>query len=226
MSRTYADFLDELKTYVWRPNDAELAVRVHSLIKMANSELDRRLDITRRIVVLQATKTGDDTNIIAVPSDCKRPVSFNSNNYFYGAPTLGKITHELAINATNRERPFLAYANGNLYFPFLFKSTGDNFEYTLEYIINVPDFQSTDASWVEDEYLDLYMFTCAKHVAVWLKDSNGIQEFSALADKALNGIIEDDKFNQAYGSSPLALQMPRSPSPNRGRRGRPGSLYS
>ena len=49
----YQAFKDHIAEFLWKTNDQDLINSMDSLILMANAELDRKLDITRREEVYQ-----------------------------------------------------------------------------------------------------------------------------------------------------------------------------
>jgi hypothetical protein len=77
---------------------------------------------------------------------------------------------------------------------------------TLVYRGGVPDYETNNASWLEDEYSDLLFYTIMKHAAIWVREDERIQLFSGLSQEAFINADQDDKHNKAFGGSPLKMQ--------------------
>lgn len=225
MSMTYDEFKNYLRSFLWKLNDAQLLNDLDNLIILGTSELDRKLDINRREANLAWQSVQNDTNKQDVPNDLKHIIALNSDYYSYEVVSEGQIQHELNVNSTNRERPYVSVVGSQLAFGHTFPAANQPINYQLVYRTKLPDYKATDASWVEDEYLDLYTYTILKHTAPWLREDERVPLWQQYSTDALSSVLEDDKFNIEYGSSPIKMNMPRSPVPNQSRRGRPGTLY-
>ena len=218
----YASFKDYLKEFLWKQNDTVLHDSLDSLIRMGTTELDRKLPIDRRENVLTFATVMNDTNAQDLPTDFKQMISLNSENYEYQGVTANQIFLELNANGTNRERPYYNVSYDKLIFGQTFLSTNTPINFVMMYRTKLPDYQATDTSWVEQEYLDLYTYTILKHTAPWLREVERVALWVQLAQEALTSVLEEDAFNIEYGGSPQHMNMPRSPTPRRGGR----SLYT
>ena len=214
MSMTYDEFKEYMRGFLWKPNDAQLLNDLDNLIKLGTAELDRKLDINRREVSFTFDSVQNDTNKQDKPADLKHIVALNSTKYHYEVVSEGQIQHELNVNTTNRERPFVAVVGAELAFGHTFPVGNQPLIYQLVYRTRLPDYMVAGTSWVEDEYLDLYTYTILKHTAPWLREDERVPLWFQYAGDALTSVLEEDKFNVEYGSSPLHMNMPRSPSPS------------
>lgn len=75
----------------------------------------------------------------------------------------------------------------------------DTISIIVDYSYKIPDFQFTNASFLTDEYLDLYVYTVAKHAAPFLRDDARLQTWLALQRDALVQANEDAAFNKQRG---------------------------
>ena len=60
---TYQEFKDYLATFLWKDTDQVLIDNLDSLIKMADHELNRKLDITRREELYSVAHVGDKIDL-------------------------------------------------------------------------------------------------------------------------------------------------------------------
>ena len=227
MAQTYAEFKEYLRTFLWKTGDTVLLSSLDQLIVLAETELNRKLDVNGRESTIAWTITYDDTNVVTLPEDAQHIIALVSQDYEYSRVSSSQIGVELAANSANRERPFYTIVGRDVQFGHVFKSTG-NLEfpkYTLTYRRKYLPFKPVTGdgySELEDLYLDLFTYTVLKHTAPWLREDERVALWSSLAQDALNSVVEEDKFNIEFGGSPTKMNMPRSPTPRRG--GRP--LYS
>jgi hypothetical protein len=228
MGQTYAEFKTYLETFLWKLGDAKLIEALDSLIKMGISELDRKLTINRRENTVTWPAVMDGSHVQALPADFKQILSLNSDRFLHERVSSGQIALERTANKTNTERQYVFITNGQLVFGHTFILGNPVLtNYTLTYRTKLPDHITEISgdgglSWVEDEYLDLYTYTILKHSAPWLREDQRVQLWAGLAKDALDSVLEEDAFAIEYGTSPTKMNMPRSPSPIRGR----GGLYS
>ena len=87
--------------------------------------------------------------------------------------------------------------------PFSASNPGD---FELQYRTSVPDFQTDDASWLEADYLDLYVYTVFKHCAIFLREDERIQQYAVLMTDALESALDEDKRKVQFGGSPLHME--------------------
>lgn len=90
----------------------------------------------------------------------------------------------------------------------------------LDYERKIPDFKTTDTSWLADDYLDLYTYGTLIHSAGFIREDERLPNWGQLFEKAIETATEDSEFNKrrgVYASKPL----PRQAGINRRKRGVP-----
>lgn len=221
MAMTYSQFKTYILDTLWRVNDTALANNLDTIIRQANNELNK---LTRDWQRRQQTE-----NILPTSQDYQNTfgsvlsVTSNSPDTYYQtkAKTFQRTTlsHVYELRAQNPGGPLLPwYATDvadsvkylRLVGPSLSASnTGD---LIVVYRMDIPDYATTDESWFEDEYLDLYAFTVYKHCAIFVREDERIQTYASLQTEAFRIADEDDKHNLQWGGSPLVMR-PHHPVP-------------
>jgi len=217
MAFDYATFKSYLATFLWKQDDADLVTNLDSLIRMANAELNTRLDVQRRQVTVTILP---ETQDYLLPADYRTMGLLSNNsigNYLttsdpkMRSTTLNDI-YALRARGTEITQPFYAVDKNNgvdvlrLVGPFSTQNPGD---FTLVYRTSVPDYQTTDASWVEDLYLDLYVYTVLSHTAPFLREDERIPVWAGMKAEALNYALEEDAHHMDHGGTPLQMQPHR-----------------
>lgn len=206
--QTYSQFKDHLTTFLWKQNDTDLIARLDSLIKMGTSELDRMLDITRRetSVVVTVTSTADNADVI-LPADFKQMIALTSADcVFANATTQQLLTARKGY--TGKFQPMYHVAHNGTQHVLQMVGSGElGDEFALTYRNKLPDYEGTDASWLEDEYLDLYTYTVLKHCAPFLREDERIQTWIQLATQAMTTVIEEDRHSIEFGGADAAMSL-------------------
>lgn len=200
----YDEFKAYLATFLWKENDQDLLNNLDSLIKMADAELNRKLDITRREELYQVAHVGD---AISLPEDfshlidvslegegCFNMTKSQFNNLkssFRGSPNYRAF--HLQGRSILLPQEYTAERPGN---------------YDITYRTKLPDYKTDDASWMADEYLDCYVYTILKHTAPFLREDERVQLWTQLANETVVSILDDDKFNKRFAGGPLNLSVP------------------
>lgn len=200
---TYAEFKAFLATFLWKDNDAVLVANLDSLIKMANAELNRTLDIERREVVDVINPTSWNWSL---PADFRHMIEFNDSSVTNGGQW-SKASVGIVLQARSRQvtRPLYA-VNGLMLYLTNNHSVLNPGEYTIRYRANVPNFAVTDVSYLADEMLDLYTYTALSHSATFLREDERLATWNTLKTDALATAIREDKSKVAFGASPLHVQ--------------------
>lgn len=221
MAQTYAQFKTYLLDMLWNTNNTDLSNNLDKLIRMADNELNRKLDIQRReVTALIAPETQD----YALPSDFYQMISLTNRQ-----PTRQRRTGDMQVTTQStvfeiRDAGDSAYiepyyyvqraASANTLYlvgPFSASNPGS---FSLQYRTTVPDFETDDSSWLEADYLDLYVYTVFKHCAVFLREDERINMYAGLMSDALESALDEDKRKVQFGGSPLNMQphhhVPRS----------------
>lgn len=222
MAQTYDEFKDYIRSFLWKPNDSALFNDLDKLIKLATTELDKKLTLDRRETVLQIDHAGDGTNVVPLPADFKHMIALNSDRYGYVTVTEWQTQFQKGINPQNNEMPYYSVVGGELRLSHSIP-LGTTLTLYLTYRTKLPDYMADDASWVEDEYLDVLTYATLKHTAPWLREDERIQVWAEYYKDALGSAIEEDVHEIEYGGTPNKMNMPYKASPRvrghgRGRR--------
>lgn len=210
----YTQFKTYLSTFLWKQNDTDLANNLDSLIRMADGELNRSLDIQRReTTVLLAPETED----YELPADFRHMVSVS--NLSQTSESAFKVTTASDIyrmrQRTNSANimPFYCVAQDTgsqkllrLVGPFSASNPGN---LLLVYRSNVPDFQALNASWLETDFLDLYVYTILSHAAPFLREDERVAMWISMKDKAIADAIVEDRHSVTFGGSPMQMRPHR-----------------
>lgn len=212
----YVEFKTFLTDTLWRQNDIDLSNNIDTYITLAENELNRTLTIQQREVgVLIAPATED----YVLPTDFRQVMSLANmqpERQMGDGPmmntTMSNIMKTRADSGSTAIAPLYyaqrASAGNTLYLSGPFSADGVG-SLMLQYRSGIPDFATDDTSWLADDYLDLYMYTVFKHVAVFLREDERLQTYAAYAQSALEGILDEDLRQVRFGGSPLKMQNAR-----------------
>jgi hypothetical protein len=213
----FLTFKSYLATFLWKQNDVDLVANMDSLIRMADGELNRVLDIQRRQVTVRIAPVVEDHPL---PSDFRNIVSLHNNwatsRGIMSSTTLSDLYSKRVISGSANVLPFYAIDEGvsgakllRLIGPFSTTTPGDM---TLVYRANVPDFQALDASWLEADFLDLYTYTILSHAAPFLREDERMVVWENKKAEAIMSALSEDRHSVVHGGSPLQMR-PHRPVP-------------
>jgi hypothetical protein len=218
MAQTYAQFKTFIRDMLWRPNDQVLADNLDQIIKMANSELrSMTSDWQRRQQSKTIAPTSGDFNLTVKVPDLESVLSVtnNINRGYYSrnnAKTWQQVVpsriYELRAQHPDQTLPYYSVDRDDwaVYLRFAANFSADNpGDLQLFYRVGIPDYATTDSSWIEDEYKDLYMYAVLKHAAIFVREEDRVGLFNDLMTSAFNVADMDDKHNKAFGGSPLYM---------------------
>tara|TARA_R110002095_G_scaffold102459_1_gene89875 strand:+ start:78 stop:740 length:663 start_codon:yes stop_codon:yes gene_type:complete len=214
MAQTYAQFKTFLTDMLWRANDVDLANNIDNLIRMADHELNKKLDIQRREVSLAIAP---ETTEHALPADFYQMISLTSLSPPAVMRSTTKTTLEYmkAADGGSNLLPYYyvqrASTTNTLFLIGAFSATNPG-SMSLSYRTAVPDYATDDSSWLEDEFLDLYTYSVFKHVAIFLREDERIATYAGLMEDALASALDEDKRKVQFGGSPLHME-PHHPVP-------------
>lgn len=217
MAMNYADFKSYVYDFVWRQNDTDLANNMDNIIRMANAELNRKLDIQAREAASLLTPNSENPDL---PSDFDQLIHLVNNQperqRGHSEMQLTTKAHIYQLRARTDSQyiePYYYVARnegegGFLYLvgPFSVDNPGD---FNLTYRTKVPDYATTDSSWLEEHYLDLYVYTILKHVGSFLREDERMQQYTALMNDALVSALDEDKRKVQFGGSPIHMKPTR-----------------
>lgn len=203
----YAAFKDYLLRFLWRDGDPVLASDLDQLIKMGEARLNRDLRVDDMTRIKRASLEADS---VAVPTDFAEMRSI----YVEGVPTpLEYVTPHGLAEAWSRTKgsrfqPIYSYAGDALLFCGPMSPTSP-LSVVMTYYAKVPDFQGTDASWLADNYLDLYTYACLRHTASYLRDDERVGLWKNEYDESLAS-VSASYTRKKYAGSPLKPSLPGS----------------
>lgn len=200
----YQEFKDFLVTFLWKENDQALINSLDSLVKMADAELNRKLDITRREALYQVSHIGDS---IPLPDDFAQLIDVSLSGQGCFNLTKSQFNNlKSSFSGSPNYRGFHLEGRNILLLQKYDASAPGDFDIT--YRTKLPDFKTTDASWMADDYLDCYTYTVLKHSAPFLREDERIPLWTQLSAETLLSILDDDKFNVRYAGGPLNVSVP------------------
>jgi len=222
MALTYAAFKSAILTSLWQENNSALIANLDFIISMADSELNMTTrDWQRREKTIVINPESQDFNLSTEVPDFQAIQSLTNNaqdTYFAtSAKTFieTNLTDIYARRAQNPGGPVLPYYavgrnDGTRYLrligPFSVTDPGD---FTMVYRIGMPNYSVSDSSWLEEEYLGLYVYVIAKHAAPWLREDERLQLYMEMARQQYEFAEMDDKHNLQRGGSPQRMKPHR-----------------
>lgn len=210
----YSQFKTFLGTFLWKQNDTDLANNLDSLIRMADGELNRVLDIQRRQRTLVIEPESQDYTL---PADFRHMVSLSNLDESavsaFSSTTLIDLYRKRRASNGNHLLPYYAVDQGDgadkilrLVGPFSPTNPGS---LVLIYRANVPDFQALDSSWLEADFLDLYTYTVFSHAAPFLREDERLPVWMEKQATAIASALEEDRHQVVHGGTPLRMQPHR-----------------
>jgi hypothetical protein len=175
---------------------------------MAHAALSRKLTLSRREEELTISVTSETYTL---PSDFKQIIALSG--------PLGPMCNATANHiASDRLKTPSANTSGNYHVNSVSgahvlqlavsASVSAPVELTLIYRTEIPDFATTDASWLAEEYLDLYTYAVFKHSGPFLREDERVALWKSYYDEALFSALEEEAFSISYGGSPLKASHP------------------
>jgi len=206
----YAAFKSFVATHLWKQDDAVLIENLDNLIKMADSELEVKLDLERRNVIIDIAPIVLDHPL---PDDFKSVSSLSGYGTVFSQTTKADIFALRGIRAEGVCNKYYA-ANNILYLAGNGIGVTTPAALTLAYRQKIPDFQATNESYIADDYLALYVYTVLSHAAPFLREDERLQQWQQLKADAFASTVSDDKWSTG---SPMHTRPARS-APNRSKR--------
>lgn len=209
----YATFTSFLRTFLWKQNDTDLANNIDSLVVMANAELSRVLDLKRREESSTIAPTGED---FVLPSNFRHMIAvIGLQSPMKGTFANTTASHIYEMRAKGRSEvgaPYYHVAQDGadkvlrLVGPFSVSNPGS---IGIVYRAAIPDFAVADASWLADDYLDLYTYAVLSHTAPFLREDERLPVWQTMKSDAIATAIIEDKHNVDFGGSPLQMRPHR-----------------
>ena len=202
----YAAFKAYLARFVWRNGDTVFEADLDNMVDMAHARLNRDLRIQRMVVVASTSLTSD---MVALPTDYLEMRTITSDS---------RPAPMQYVSPFERER--IKLINASTFQP-IYTITGDYLflvgpmsptdsparSAILTYYSKIPDFATTDTSWLADDYLDLYTYAVLRHTPAYLKDDERVTLWKNEYDETLASVISAEA-GRRYAGSPLRAPMP------------------
>lgn len=203
----YTEFKDYVVDHLWKRGDSVVIDRLDAIIATAESELNRTFKVEDRtaLSVVQA-----DNNLVPLPLDYREM--------------------RVLANQTCAEMKYVApskfYAaqwcrRGGAFYPEAYTIINSNIglagnitvtnyvDLTLVYYANIPKFQELDASWLCDDYLDVYLYCVLKHTAPFLREDERIPTWMTFYTEAFSTAMDENDARK-FAGSPLAISFPKN----------------
>jgi hypothetical protein len=201
MALSYSSFKTFLITFLWRDGDTVLIANLDSLIAMANAELNRIFKVEDRAVTVPLIAT---STILPLPADFRemRNLSKDGVGPMTNLSPL-QFAREDAANGSRQTLMVFTLANGGIKLSggYSVEAPGD---FTLTYYANIPDFKTTDESWMADLYLDVYAYCALKHAAPFLREDDRLMVWDGLYKAALQSAL-DENAQRKYAGAPQQI---------------------
>jgi len=206
----YAGFKTFISTFLWKQNDSVLIDNLDNLILLANADLERELRLSHRNVseVVSVSSTTFLTSALTSPLRTIKSIVLND-------PTriIGRNPMSAATVATVRSKQIIPLPGG-IYdtYAMLSKDTilfAGNIsadlpaDMAITYRKGIPNFADADASWVADEYFDVYLYGVLMHTAPFLREDERVGLWQSLYKAALTSANDESLWEVEYGGSPL-----------------------
>lgn len=196
----YAAFKDYLARFVWRDGDAPFEAELDNLIQMGEARLNRDLRIQRMV---------EHADLAAVDGSAPLPSGYREIITVY---TAGRPSPLAFVSAYEMERlratdPRALLGRYTISGNALRVAGPVSDTIKISYYAEVPDFQTEDASWLADEYLDLYTYAVLRHTASYLRDDDRVALWQNEYAETLASVM-DDETKRRYAGSPLTMPLP------------------
>ena len=204
MSLTYSQFKDFLKRTMWRDGDTVLDADLDNLIAMADARLNRELRVNDMVTITTDNVEGES---LTVPTGFLELQTISATDL---STQLVYITpHEMQktrLDSPTAMKPFYSLAGTSLLFAGPM-SAADPEPIELIYYSSLPDYSTADASWVADNYLDVYVFAALTHAGMYLREDARIPTWQSLYTDALTRANEAE-IRRKFAGSPLQPSLP------------------
>jgi hypothetical protein len=202
----YAAFKAYLARFVWRNGDTVFEADLGNMVDMAHARLNRDLRIQRMVVTNSYNLTSDT---LSLPADYMELRTITS------ASQPAPLQY---VSPFERER--IKLANASVFQP-VYTISGQFMSFVgpmsatdspprsviLTYYSKIPDFATTDTSWLADDYLDLYTYAVLRHTPAYLKEDERVALWKNEYDETLASVISAEA-GRRYAGSPLRAPMP------------------
>lgn len=200
---TYDEFKQFILNTLWRNGDPEFEGDLDLIIRMAEARLSRDLDLEDMVKVKTAVV---EDNRIELPEDYFRMRTITGD----GRALVYKSPHEFEAmkhrHQNQRFQPVYTTSGDTLHVlgPF---SVQAPLNVTLTYYSRLPSFKDTNASWVADRYLDLFVHAVLMYTPVYMRDDERLAPLAQMYEALLMSANDADRIRK-YAGSPLVAPLP------------------
>lgn len=200
---TYANFRDYILRFLWRENDTVLSSDLTHIIKMAEARLNRDMRVELR--EQEATTPATDESV-ALPTDyhSMRVVELGD------VGPLGYLTPYNLRDLRTKQGSLTALPNYSIEAGSIQlvgpMSVADPLTVTMLYYKDIPDFEAANASWLTDEFLDLYTYAVLRHTGTYLQNDARVALWKNEYDETLAS-VNDDAIRRRFTSGPLEMPI-------------------
>lgn len=202
----YSQFKAYLARFVWRNGDTVFEADLDNMVDMAHARLNRDLRIQRMVATSTSNLTADS---LALPANYLELRTITSNTQPAPLQFVSPYERErIKLANSSTFQPIYTVAGSNLLFVGpMSPSDPEPRTVTLTYYAKIPDFAATNASWLADEYLDLYTYAVLRHTPAYLKDDERLALWKNEYDETLASVVAAEA-GRRYAGSPLKPMMP------------------
>lgn len=202
----YAAFKAYLARFVWRNGDTVFEADLDNMVNMAHARLNRDLRIQRMVVVADADLIADS---ITLPANYLEMRTITSDSPPAPMQYVSPYERErIKLANASTFQPIYTIANDALYFVGPMAATDDPARsIIMTYYSKIPDFATTNASWLADDYLDLYTYAVLRHTPAYLKEDERVALWKNEYDETLASVMNAEA-GRRYAGSPLRAPMP------------------
>lgn len=210
----YNEFKEFLTTFLWRDGDQVLIDNLDVLIEMAHSSLRVDLRLFDQLVSDDRILNTQDQTFPSQMRYIRQIVSDTQGEMRYVNPA---SLIEVRKRFPNEVKPVYSIYDELLQFsgPFadLF-AAGDFYNITIFGYTDIPNFAApgVTSSWMEQNYLDVYVYAVLQHASAFLREDERIAQWKQLYDDGINRITTNDAmFAQRGVLTTQPLPYPASP---------------
>ncbi len=204
---TYQEFVDYIIVHLWKQGDTVVIENLPTLMRLAETELDRKLrEVPDREVIFEAVV---DSDVYTLPTDCKRVrhVSSDCGGLTYVIPDHFSDLKRRMRNVLGVGEYFSSVNNQLLLMGNITPTSQVNLK--VWYERKVPQFVDGGTSWLVDDFLDLYTYCVLKHSASFLREDERLTMWVNMYTDALASVIEEGA-DRKFTGSPMTQRF----SPN------------
>ena len=202
----YSQFKAYVARFVWRNGDTVFEADLDNMIEMAHARLNRDLRIQRMVSTATLSLTADS---LALPADYLELRTITSDSQPAPLQFVSPYERErIKLANSSAFQPIYTVAGSNLLFVGpMSPSDSPARTVTLTYYAKLPNFAVADASWLADEYLDLYTYAVLRHTPAYLKDDERVVLWKNEYEETLASVVAAEA-GRRYAGSPLRPIMP------------------